>query len=104
MPSTAWCDLGEASTATSAPTPSLAPAAHPRSWSPTSGPSPASATYPPGTKPIDPLVDVLVHGQGIAVPLRIDRPMPAAAAVAAAERVWVMSCPFFARRRFRGVR
>jgi uncharacterized protein (TIGR03083 family) len=60
--------------------------------------------HPPATKPIDTLVDVLVHGQDIAVPLGIDRPMRADAAVAAAERVWAMSFPFFARRRFRGTR
>ena len=29
-----------------------------------------------GTKPLDPLTDVLVHGQDITVPLGIDRPMP----------------------------
>jgi uncharacterized protein (TIGR03083 family) len=60
--------------------------------------------HPPGTKPVDPLVDVLVHGQDIAVPLGVARPMPTEAAVAAAERVWAMSYPFFARRRLRGKR
>jgi uncharacterized protein (TIGR03083 family) len=61
--------------------------------------------HPPGATPVDPLVDILVHGQDIAVPLGLHRPMPTEAAVAAAERVWtMMSFPFFARRRFRGKR
>jgi uncharacterized protein (TIGR03083 family) len=48
--------------------------------------------------------DVLVHGQDIAVPLGRDLPMPIAAARAAADRVWEMGWPFWARRRLRGVR
>lgn len=59
--------------------------------------------HPPGTKPEDPLVDVLVHSQDIAVPLRIAHPMPTEAAVAAADRVWSMSFPFHARRRAAGI-
>ena len=64
----------------------------------------ASRHHPPGTKAVDPLVDVLVHTQDIALPLDIahdaaDR----AAAVAAADRIWSMSFPFFARRRLRGL-
>lgn len=50
------------------------------------------------------LFDVLVHGQDIAVPVGRDRPMPVAAAVAGAQRVWSMGWPFWAERRFRGVR
>lgn len=50
------------------------------------------------------LLDVLVHGQDISVPLGIGREMPAAAAVAAFERVWSMGRPFHARRRCAGVR
>jgi len=65
----------------------------------------AGARYhPPGAKPVDPLVDVLVHGQDIAIPLGVPRQMPTEAAVAAAERVWAMRFPFFARRRLRGKR
>jgi uncharacterized protein (TIGR03083 family) len=55
---------------------------------------------PPGTAVADPLMDVLVHGQDIAVPLGISRPMPIPAAVVAAERVWTMGFPFNARKRF----
>ncbi|NRQ40272.1 maleylpyruvate isomerase family mycothiol-dependent enzyme [Nonomuraea sp. NN258] len=45
--------------------------------------SAASARRMPGSGPLDPLVDLLVHGQDIARPLGRDRPMPRAAAVAA---------------------
>lgn len=50
------------------------------------------------------LLDVLVHGQDVAVPLGLPRPMPPAAARAAAERAWAMGWPFWARRRLRGLR
>jgi uncharacterized protein (TIGR03083 family) len=50
------------------------------------------------------LFDVLVHVQDVAVPLGIRRPMPLDAARAAAERVWSMGWPFWARRRLRGYR
>ena len=56
--------------------------------------------HPPGTRPEDPLSDVLVHGQDIAVPLGIPRTMPVPAAVAAAYRLWDMGFPFHARKRF----
>jgi uncharacterized protein (TIGR03083 family) len=59
---------------------------------------------PPGTGPENLLMDVLVHGQDIAVPLGLDRPMPLAAARAAADRLWVVGFPFHARRRFGGYR
>jgi uncharacterized protein (TIGR03083 family) len=45
-----------------------------------------SATSPrrmPGSGPLDPLVDLLVHGQDIARPLHRDRPLPSGPAVAA---------------------
>ncbi|MGV0835848.1 maleylpyruvate isomerase family mycothiol-dependent enzyme [Mycolicibacterium thermoresistibile] len=64
---------------------------------------PGSRKHPPGTSELDPLADVLLHGQDIAVPLGIARPMPTDAAVAAAQRVWSMGFPFHARRRLRGV-
>lgn len=50
------------------------------------------------------LFDVLVHGQDIAVPLGIDRPMPLAAARTGADRVWSMGWPFWAKRKLRGYR
>jgi uncharacterized protein (TIGR03083 family) len=50
------------------------------------------------------LFDVLVHGQDIALPLGMDRPLPTRAAVAGAERVWTMGWPFWAQRRLRGIR
>jgi uncharacterized protein (TIGR03083 family) len=58
----------------------------------------------PGVTPLEPLLDVLVHGQDIALPLGIDRPMPTLAAVTAANRVWGMGWPFHARRRLAGLR
>ena len=58
----------------------------------------------PFVTPTEPLVDVLVHGQDITVPLGRDRPVPADAAVVAATRVWEMGFPFRARRRLRGFR
>ncbi|WP_283608590.1 maleylpyruvate isomerase family mycothiol-dependent enzyme [Mycolicibacterium poriferae] len=63
-----------------------------------------SRRHPPGTTAEDPLADVLVHTQDICIPLGIDRPMPTAAAVVAAKRVWQRGFPFHARRRFAGVR
>lgn len=60
----------------------------------------------PGVTPLEPLVDVLVHGQDIAVPLGRSRTMPVEAATTAATRVWDMPWPmsttFSPRRRLRG--
>ncbi|MEU5882703.1 maleylpyruvate isomerase family mycothiol-dependent enzyme [Spirillospora sp. NPDC047279] len=53
---------------------------------------------------LEPLIDVLVHGQDIAIPLSRTRPMPADAAVAAAARVWPSLWPFRAGRRLAGMR
>jgi uncharacterized protein (TIGR03083 family) len=47
----------------------------------------------PMTSDRDPLTDALVHGQDIAVPLRIDRPMPTGAAVEVANHLWRMAFP-----------
>jgi uncharacterized protein (TIGR03083 family) len=47
----------------------------------------------PMTTDRDPLTDVLVHGQDIAVPLGIDRPMPVDAAVEVANHLWRMTFP-----------
>lgn len=48
------------------------------------------------------LLDLLVHGQDIAVPLGIRRTVPAAAGDAALQRVWTMGWPFHARRHLHG--
>ena len=58
---------------------------------------------PPTTAP-NLAFDILVHGQDIAIPLGLNRPMPLDAAAAGATRVWGMGFPFWARRRLRGYR
>jgi uncharacterized protein (TIGR03083 family) len=58
----------------------------------------------PFLSPLEPLIDVLVHGQDIALPLGRTRPVPPAAAAAAATRVWEMGFPFSPRKRLRGFR
>jgi uncharacterized protein (TIGR03083 family) len=63
-----------------------------------------SRKHPIGTTYWEPLLDVLVHGQDVAVPLGIPRTMPIPAAAAAATRVWSKAFPFRARRRLRGLR
>jgi uncharacterized protein (TIGR03083 family) len=60
--------------------------------------------HPIGTNYLDPLCDVLVHGQDIAVPLGRRRAMPTDAAVAAAERVATMAFWSGKRRRVRQLR
>ncbi|MEU1019041.1 MULTISPECIES: maleylpyruvate isomerase family mycothiol-dependent enzyme [unclassified Streptomyces] len=47
----------------------------------------------PGTTPREPLLDILVHGQDIALALGRDRQMPPRAARDAADRVWTMRFP-----------
>lgn len=64
----------------------------------------AARTKPVFTSVQNLLMDALVHGQDIAVPLGIDRAMPHDAAVAGFERVWSMGWPFHARRRLAGLR
>ncbi|GAB3074935.1 maleylpyruvate isomerase family mycothiol-dependent enzyme [Pedococcus soli] len=64
----------------------------------------AARTMPFVTTERNVLLDVLVHGQDIAVPLGIERTMPVPAAVAGFDRVWRMGWPFHARRRLRGFR
>lgn len=56
---------------------------------------------PPGTSPVDPLNDLLVHTQDIARPLGIEIAMPAGAAAAAAALVWSRGFPFHGRDRVR---
>lgn len=61
----------------------------------------------PGVGHLEPLIDVLVHGQDITVPLRRPRSMPIDAAATAATRVWTMGWPlsraFRARSRLQGL-
>jgi uncharacterized protein (TIGR03083 family) len=58
----------------------------------------------PFITPLEPLIDVLVHGQDMALPLGRTRPMPTAAAATAAQRAWDLAFPFRARRRLGGLR
>ncbi len=58
----------------------------------------------PGTSDRDPLMDVLVHGQDIAVPLGIARPMPVEAAVEVADHLWRMRFPMKPAERVKGIR
>lgn len=60
-------------------------------------------THPIGTTHREPLIDVLVHGQDIAIPLGLEREMPVQAAVFAARRVWTSIFPFFPQRRLAGL-
>lgn len=50
----------------------------------------------PGVSPLEPLLDVLVHGQDVAVPLGRPRSMPVEAARTCATRVWTMPWPMSA--------
>lgn len=63
-----------------------------------------SRRHPPGTTPADPLLDVLIHTQDIAVPLGIERRMPVEAARAAADRIWTKSFPFKAQKKLSGLK
>jgi uncharacterized protein (TIGR03083 family) len=56
----------------------------------------------PFVSDLEPLIDVLVHGQDMVRPLGRDRAMPPDAAAAAAQRAWSMGFPFGARKRLRG--
>jgi uncharacterized protein (TIGR03083 family) len=58
----------------------------------------------PGTSVQQPLIELLVHGQDIAVPLGLDLPMPTEAAVEAANRLSGMKFPLNARARLDGTR
>ena len=64
----------------------------------------ASREMPAVTNAKNILLDVIVHGQDVAVPLGIHRSVPVDAAVAGFERVWRMGWPFHARKRSRGLR
>ncbi|CDP86015.1 MULTISPECIES: maleylpyruvate isomerase family mycothiol-dependent enzyme [Mycolicibacterium] len=63
-----------------------------------------SRKRPPGTKEVDPLLDILIHTQDICIPLGIDRTMPTDAAVAVADRLWRMKFPFAPQRDLPGYR
>ena len=58
-----------------------------------------SRRHPPGTSVLDPLLDVLVHTQDIAVPLGRRHEMPPAAARTAANRAWGLPSLFFPVRK-----
>ena len=58
----------------------------------------------PGQKLADALMDVLVHGQDIAVALGRRHPMPLEAARASAAHLWRIGFPFHARKKLRGFR
>ncbi|MEV0245773.1 maleylpyruvate isomerase family mycothiol-dependent enzyme [Nocardia sp. NPDC050712] len=52
-----------------------------------------------GTTPADRLMDLLVHGQDIAIPLALPHEIPTPAARTALHRVWTMGPPFHARKK-----
>ena len=58
----------------------------------------------PGTSVQQPLIELLVHGQDITVPLGIDWPMPLDAAREAAQKLSGMTFPLNGQRRLAGVR
>ena len=58
----------------------------------------------PGTSVQQPLIELLVHGQDITVPLGIDRPMPIDAALEAAKKLSGMTFPLNGQQRLAGVR
>ena len=64
----------------------------------------ASRRLPAFTNYRNIILDVVVHGQDVAIPLGRELPVPRDAATAAATRAWTMGWPFWARRRLRGLR
>jgi uncharacterized protein (TIGR03083 family) len=63
-----------------------------------------SRRHVPGITPMEPLIDVLVHGQDIAVPLGRAHPMPMDAAAAGATRICTNNSIHRARRKLNGFR
>ncbi|MBF6285736.1 maleylpyruvate isomerase family mycothiol-dependent enzyme [Nocardia cyriacigeorgica] len=59
---------------------------------------------PIGSTPTDRLMDLLVHGQDITVPLGLRYEIPAEPARWALHRVWTMGWPFHAARKLAGYR
>jgi uncharacterized protein (TIGR03083 family) len=57
----------------------------------------------PGVTHVEPMLDLLVHGQDITLPLGRHRPMPPDAAAVAATRAWTLNWPFRTRRRLHGL-
>ena len=66
--------------------------------------SAGSRTRPIFVNPDNILLDLFVHGQDIAVPLGLRRPVAPSAGAAVLERIWAMGWPFHARRHLAGVR
>ena len=56
----------------------------------------------PFVSDLEPMIDQLVHGQDMVVPLGRTREMPAEAAAAAAQRAWELNWPFRVRKRLHG--
>ncbi len=56
----------------------------------------------PFVSDVEPLIDQLVHGQDMVVPLGRTREMPLAAAAAAAQRAWDLNWPFRVKKRLHG--
>jgi uncharacterized protein (TIGR03083 family) len=63
-----------------------------------------SRRHVPGITPLEPLIDVLVHGQDIALPLGRALPMPVGPAAAAATRICTNNSIHRARRKLDGFR
>lgn len=57
----------------------------------------------PGVTPLEPMLDVIVHGQDITVPLGRPRPVPRDPAATAATRAYAKNWPFRTRRRLHGL-
>jgi len=56
----------------------------------------------PFVSDLEPLIDALVHGQDMVVPLGGTRSMPHVAAAAAAQRAWDLNWPFRVKKRLHG--
>ena len=56
----------------------------------------------PFVSDLEPLIDQLVHGQDMVVPLGRTREMPHAAAAAAAQRAWDLNWPFRVKKQLHG--
>ena len=56
----------------------------------------------PFVSDLEPMIDQLVHGQDMVVPLGRTREMPAEAAAVAAQRAWELNWPFRVRKRLHG--
>jgi uncharacterized protein (TIGR03083 family) len=56
----------------------------------------------PAVSMIEPMLDALVHGQDMAIPLGRVREMPQGAAAVAATRAWTLNWPFHVRKRLGG--